>query len=158
MLAELDTIWAPRAQRRRTVAIPYDGHMPVKERRLASLPIYPDVERPRTRGECADGPRPCPWVSCRQHLYLDVGIRGEIKFNFPDKDVDQIPETCALDVADRGGVVLEEVGRALNITRSRVRQVEVTAARRTRAALSAHAANNNDQRGHVLGELEVYGT
>lgn len=25
--------------------------------------------RPRTRGECADGPRPCPWLSCRHHLF-----------------------------------------------------------------------------------------
>ena len=34
-------------------------------------------------------------------------------------------ETCALDVADRGGITLEEVGAILNLTRERIRQVEV---------------------------------
>jgi DNA-directed RNA polymerase sigma subunit (sigma70/sigma32) len=34
-------------------------------------------------------------------------------------------ETCALDVADRGGITLEEVGEILNLTRERIRQVEV---------------------------------
>ncbi len=28
--------------------------------------------RPRTRGDCADGPRPCPWYRCRHHLGLEV--------------------------------------------------------------------------------------
>ena len=31
------------------------------------LKIYP-LERPKTRGECADMPRPCPFLSCRYHL------------------------------------------------------------------------------------------
>ena len=30
------------------------------------------VARPLTRAECKDGPRPCPWVSCRHHLLLEV--------------------------------------------------------------------------------------
>jgi DNA-directed RNA polymerase sigma subunit (sigma70/sigma32) len=34
-------------------------------------------------------------------------------------------ETCSLDVADRGGITLEEVGNILNLTRERIRQVEV---------------------------------
>ncbi|MCB9536384.1 MAG: hypothetical protein H6704_08970 [Myxococcales bacterium] len=34
-------------------------------------------------------------------------------------------ETCALDVAERGGITLEEVGEILNLTRERIRQVEV---------------------------------
>ena len=33
-------------------------------------------------------------------------------------------ETCALDVADRGGITLEDVGILLNLTRERIRQVE----------------------------------
>jgi DNA-directed RNA polymerase sigma subunit (sigma70/sigma32) len=47
--------------------------------------------------------------------------------NFPDKEPWELPETCALDVADRGGVTLEEVGGWLNLTRERVRQLEVHA-------------------------------
>jgi len=65
-------------------------------------------------------------VSCRHHLYLEVDEEGGgIKLNFPDLEVWELPETCALDVADRGGVTLEEVGGYLNLTRERVRQLEV---------------------------------
>jgi hypothetical protein len=70
--------------------------------------------------------RPCPFVSCKHHLYLDVSARtGAIKLNFPDLEVWEMTETCALDVADRGGTTLEEVGAIMNLTRERIRQVEV---------------------------------
>ena len=81
--------------------------------------------RPQTRGECAHAVRPCPWVSCKYHLYLDVNPeKGSIKVNFPDREVWEMEETCALDVADRGGITLEDVGEILNLTRERIRQVE----------------------------------
>lgn len=83
------------------------------------------AERPKTRGECRDAPRPCPWVSCRHHLALEVNAEtGSIKLVFPTREVWELDETCALDVADRGGTVLEKVGETLNLTRERVRQVE----------------------------------
>ena len=70
--------------------------------------------------------RPCPYVSCKHHLYLDVNPEtGSIKLNFPDLEVWEMAETCSLDVADRGGITLEEVGEILNLTRERIRQVEV---------------------------------
>lgn len=84
--------------------------------------------RPMTRDDCKFGPRPCLYVACRFHLFLDVNPRtGSIKFNFPGKEVHELEETCALDVADRGGITLEEVGRLLNLTRERVRQLEAEA-------------------------------
>lgn len=106
------------------------------ERRLPSMAIYPeDVERPRTRGECEGGPRPCPFVSCAHHLYLDVNdATGAIKLNFPHLEVDELKESCSLDVADRGGITLEEVGDILNLTRERIRQIEVKGQERARAA------------------------
>ena len=65
---------------------------------------------PRTRGDCANGPRPCSWTACRHHLAGTVrGTPGE---------------SCTLDVADRGGATLEEISRALGVTRERVRQIE----------------------------------
>ena len=89
--------------------------------------------RPRERTECRAGPRPCLFVSCKHHLYLDVNPRtGSIKLNFPDKEVWELEHTCALDVAERGGVTLEEVGVILNLTRERVRQVEVAALAKVR--------------------------
>jgi DNA-binding MarR family transcriptional regulator len=86
-------------------------------------------ELPVTRAECKDGPRPCPWVSCSANLYLDVSSNGNLTLNFPDLEPDEMaPEgSCALDVADRGGSTLEDVAAVLNLTRERIRQVEVKA-------------------------------
>lgn len=89
--------------------------------------LYPETEywRPKTRSECVDMERPCPFVSCKYHLYIDVHpVRGSIKINFTDVEVWEMTETCALDIADRGGITLEEVGEIMNLTRERVRQVE----------------------------------
>lgn len=36
-------------------------------------------------------------------------------------------DSCSLDVADRGGVTLEEVAPLMNITRERVRQIQAEA-------------------------------
>jgi hypothetical protein len=97
------------------------------ERRLSELLVYPDdVDRPKMREHCSQMARPCPFVSCSHHLYLDVNPEtGAIKLNFPHLEVWEMAETCSLDVADRGGITLEEVGAILNLTRERIRQVEV---------------------------------
>ncbi len=90
-----------------------------------SLRAELEAMRPTSRAQCATGPRPCVFVSCKYHLYLDVNPRtGSVKLNFPDKELWELTETCALDVADRGGITLEEVGGIMNLTRERVRQVE----------------------------------
>lgn len=82
--------------------------------------------RPRTRGDCRDAPRPCPFVSCSHHLYLEINEEtGSIKLNFPDLDPMDLVESCSLDIAERGGHTLEEIGQLTNLTRERVRQVEV---------------------------------
>lgn len=85
------------------------------------------IKHPKKRSECVNMPRPCMFVSCRHHLYLDVNEEtGSVKFNFPDKDLWELEETCALDVADRGGITLEEVGSIMNLTRERIRQLELS--------------------------------
>lgn len=88
----------------------------------------PNITRPVIRGDCLRVPRPCPFVSCAHNLYLDVDQRsGGLKLNFPDLEPGELIESCALDVADRGGAVLEDVGALMNLTRERVRQIEVKA-------------------------------
>jgi len=88
----------------------------------------PVVPRPASRKECQAMPRPCPFVSCRYHLYMDVSpTTGSIKLNFPDLEVWDLGESCALDVADREGATVEEVGTVMNLTRERIRQLEVNA-------------------------------
>jgi len=87
---------------------------------------YPEGVRflPLTRQECLTTERPCPFVSCRYHLYLDVTEKGSLKLNYPDQEPWEISESCALDVADAGDHTLEEVGQLLQVTRERVRQIE----------------------------------
>lgn len=94
-----------------------------------------DANRPMTRGECRSGMRPCPFMLCRHHLYLDILRTGALKFNYPGVELDELPFTCALDIADGGPRVLEEVGIVLNMTRERLRQIEAHAAMRIRETL-----------------------
>jgi hypothetical protein len=95
---------------------------------------------PRTRGECLDGPRPCPFVHCRYHLAsTELSVSRRLK-------VRHIPcgmDTCALDVADRGEHTLEEIGQLLGITRERVRQIELAALFKLRGWLQDHGAPDN---------------
>jgi hypothetical protein len=91
--------------------------------------------RPRKRAECVNGPRPCLFVSCKHNLYLDVNPEtGSIKLNFPDKEIWELEHTCALDVAEKGGITLEEVGAIMNLTRERIRQVETRGLAKLREA------------------------
>ena len=95
---------------------------------LAGARAYPpvDIERPKTRAECRGEARPCPWVACKHHLYLDINPEtGSIKINFPDLEPWELRDTCALDVAERGGSTLDEIGEITNLTRERIRQLEV---------------------------------
>lgn len=115
-----------RDVRARTISV---KRMTKRELEIGRL-LYPETDywKPRSRSECIDGPRPCPFVSCKHHLYIDVSPRtGAIKLNFPDLEVWEMNESCALDVADRGGTTLEDVGAIMNLTRERIRQVEVKA-------------------------------
>lgn len=94
--------------------------------KLLETPL--DVSMPKTRGDCVDGHRPCPWVRCKYHLYVDVAAgEARITINFPQIDPDEMDDSCSLDIADLGGQTLEEVGLRLGITRERTRQIEVIA-------------------------------
>ena len=90
-------------------------------------------ERPRTRADCWNGSRPCPFVGCKYNLWMDVRVQGKskkykplLKPNRPDKPPWEMSpgQSCALDVADVGGMTLEDVGNVITLTRERVRQIE----------------------------------
>lgn len=115
--------------------------MPTARHRLPVLPPGPpdDPElppRPRTRGDCVGGPRPCPWAACRFSLILEVHpSSGHLKVTIDPEQLELAPETCSLDVADRSAageeVTLDQVGRLLGgVTRERVRQIEASALRK----------------------------
>ncbi len=138
-----------RDVRARTISV---QRMTKRELELGRL-LYPDVEdvvKPRTRAECGEAARPCAFVSCKHHLYLDVSARtGAIKLNFPDLEVWEMNETCALDVADRGGTTLEEVGAIMNLTRERIRQVEVKGLAKLQALKDMNALRDYVDEGPV---------
>lgn len=118
---------------------PYTEVVNEQKGELERDPIFKDLiditsyQKPKTRSECLKMKRPCLFVSCKYHLYLDVNPETKsIKFNFPGKEVWELKETCSLDVADKGGVTLEEVGAIMNLTRERIRQVEMRALQKLR--------------------------
>ena len=75
-------------------------------------------ERPKTRSECVDSPRPCAFVSYKYHLYLDVKDETQsIKLNFPHLEVWEMEHSCALD-GERGGLTLEQVGSIMDDPRA----------------------------------------
>lgn len=115
-----------RDVRARTISV---KRMTKRELEIGRM-LFPETThwKPRSRAECVEAPRPCPFVSCQHHLYIDVSAKtGAIKLNFPDLEVWEMGESCALDIADRGGTTLEDVGAIMNLTRERIRQVEVKA-------------------------------
>lgn len=137
-----------RAVRARTISV---KRMTKRELELGRL-LYPETDywKPRQRAQCAEAVRPCPYVSCKHHLYLDVSERtGAIKLNFPDLEVWEMNESCALDVADRGGTTLEDVGAIMNLTRERIRQVEVRALAKLEALSEMEALRDYVDEGPV---------
>ena len=108
--------------------------------------LEPLPARPRTRADCVDGPRPCPWFGCRMHLYLEVNERGTIRPNRGGEPGDMpAARSCALDVADRDEPTLEEIGELLGgLSRERIRQIEGEALHKFRIRGGAYLAELAD--------------
>jgi hypothetical protein len=102
--------------------------------------------RPTKRSQCLDPAfweglglekRPCPFVSCRYHLAIDIHAEtGRIKEVFPvlqilrgrEENLGLMKHTCSLDVADEQRKLeeeshLEQIGADLNVGVERVRQI-----------------------------------
>lgn len=116
---------------------------------------------PRTWGDCQErgigtASRPCTYLRCKYNLLLDLHqATGAYKVTHPSlaggdhgDEYERMPKhTCALYVAEQGGMTLEEVGEAINVTRERVRQIETRALYKLRdlAALAAVADGDADE-------------
>lgn len=74
--------------------------------------------------------RPCIFSLCRHNLYIDLrhgGKDGRAVIQSPDGTLNSMRATCALDVAEHGGLTLDAVGSLLGVTRERIRQIEAEA-------------------------------
>ena len=83
-------------------------------------PVDHEPGRPKLRSDCAHVPRPCPYITCRYHLWSEVSRRRE---ELPD-------DSCVLDLAETGPRTLDEVGDLLGVTRERIRQIQARALRK----------------------------
>ncbi len=99
-----------------------------KKKMIISRFIYPEdtkADKPKTRAECKNIERPCPYVSCKYHLYLDVEPNGSLRLNF-DGEIEDMEHTCVLDIADKGPQTLEDISTNIGMTVERARQLEVS--------------------------------
>lgn len=93
------------------------------------LPLW---AQPRTREECSEVPRPCPYESCRHHLEVDHDRARRIRASGLGRPTDlpaavrrhDYGQSCSLDLADEGARTLEEVGEVMGISREAVRLIE----------------------------------
>lgn len=90
--------------------------------------------RPMRRSECASGPRPCVWVTCRYNLYLDVRGDGILRLNFPDREPEEMVASCVLDLAADGPRTLDSVAGLMGMSKERARQIEAVAIQKVRKA------------------------
>jgi hypothetical protein len=92
-----------------------------------ALPLIP----PRTRADCIDGPRPCPWLECRHNL---------------------LDQSCVLDlVAEHpDGMTLEEIGARLRLTREGVRKIEAAVMTKLRGGEAPPPATREHLRGRKV--------
>lgn len=137
-----------RAERQRRVLRLTPRARTVSIKRMRSSQLRSDeaetiehTERPRTWGECLEralgtASRPCGYLRCKHNLLVDVdGRTGSYKVTWPHLAVGAYGDeygaypqhTCALRVAEQGGLTLDEIGQVMNLTRERVRQIETKA-------------------------------
>lgn len=106
-----------------------------------------EAARPRTRGDCRGGDRPCPFASCKYHLlwerpeaWMAPDEGGDLRSDDELLDLlDRMPGTCTLDAADEDGMGLAEAARLLGISRERMRQIETKIMDPERLSLGAAA-------------------
>ena len=96
-------------------------------------------------GQQLDAPKlkGCIWAGCRHHLAIEVdtskinaggGVVPMMR-NFPGVEIEDMRETCSLDVADRGPQKLEAIGDLVNSVKENARLLEAAALASARAAM-----------------------
>lgn len=96
-------------------------------------------QTPQTRRDCPDlKSGPCPHVGCVYNTYLEVDHKGRLRIIHPDLPP-TAPEraewSCALALAEQGPQDCGKIGEILNLSRERVRQIEVRALSKCRVLI-----------------------
>lgn len=89
-------------------------------------------ERPLTRGDCARVERPCPWVSCRYHIGIDVNPQNGVVIEHAGWENRY---TCSLDLAEHGGLTAQEIAAVYEQSRQRIDEIVACACAKLRALL-----------------------
>lgn len=90
---------------------------------------------PQQRADCVDGPRPCPYISCRHHLWL---LEQRDRPGNPARGAQGAATlrptgpSCSLDVAVKPHS-LNEVATILGVVPTRIHQITLLALKKLRA-------------------------
>lgn len=102
--------------------------------------------RPKTRADCIDGPRPCPWVSCKYNLQIDVRSNG--RYTEPTVVIREgCTESCVLDVVDRypEGTTQQVIAEVMGgVSSQSIEQAERSALRKGRAWCERNGLNDRE--------------
>ncbi len=105
-----------------------------------------EQSRPKTRGDCVNGVRPCPYVTCKYHLahISDYNMASGIRFRFaghPDDAAEKVVKmgwSCSLDFADMVKANdVPEVAEAMGIPYKTIEPAYRSAIRKLRESKSA---------------------
>lgn len=136
------------------------------ERRERARRREPEIvdQTPHRLEECprmlreADGRRdegPCPFVSCKHHLYADVTEDGSLRVYRPALEPWELPDTCALDVACRGSHGFDVIGYHLGISSRQANEVCAAAIAKCGPALAAVLAASERERPGCCDHLDL---
>lgn len=118
--------------------------------RSPALRVFEPVSGvPDSRDECREGERPCRYVRCRWHLWLQLGgdRPGTRRPGWTPPATTlraawletPIPPSCALDIAEAVGergqhITVEQIAKAIGLRPSRLRYIMAQAIRKLAAS------------------------
>lgn len=71
--------------------------------------------------------RPCIYAACKYNLYLDVKDNHSLVYNFPEKEIEELIDSCVLDIANEVNLTTEDIASMMNISDARLDQIEKVA-------------------------------
>lgn len=96
--------------------------LPVGDRGRPTLRVL----MPATRAGCANVPRPCPHLECRQNILGEIARHPDFDAAvaaFEAREEAGCTESCALDVAEQGPHTAKEIATIMGISKQRVLQI-----------------------------------